>query len=83
MNGLDAGFAVGPDTSVDEVLIKVNSQKHFDWMTSLDFSSYGDSYIKAMVYNELLYVSMGSGNSTPKPRASIEQLNKLRKEIKY
>ena len=33
-------------------------------MTSLDFSSYGDSYIKAMVYNELLYVSIGSGNSS-------------------
>ena len=60
-NGFDAGFAVGPNTSVDEVLIKVNSQKHFDWMTSLDFSSNGDSNIKAMVYNELLYVSMTSG----------------------
>ena len=62
-NGLEVGFGVGPNTPVDEVLIKVNSQKNFDWMTSLDFDSQGDSYIKAMVDNEFLYVSVGSGNS--------------------
>ena len=58
----NSGFGVGPDTSIDVVLIKINSQKNFDWMTSLDYFKSGDSYIKAMVYNELLYVSIGTGN---------------------
>ena len=46
---------------VDIVLIKVNSQKVIEWITSFDFNNDYDSYAYTLNYDPYLYLSMSGG----------------------
>ena len=47
--------------TVDIVLIKVNSQKDIEWITSFDFNNDLDSYSNILDYGPYLYLSISSG----------------------
>ena len=48
--------------SIDIVLLKVNSQKAIEWITSLDFNNDLDSYSSTLDYGPYLYWSISSGS---------------------